>query len=326
MLFKHLITICFFCIFLFSEPGYAKIHAYLEGSNLTASFSAVSNIPPFLKQGDFITIKTLTPPASVLYSGSLNWTAGDTSCAEPSAHPLKYEAYKWPESIEMGNMKLVLDNADSMGIVTGTAPRLCLDYQPNGGAAGTQNNREFVGNGMQARYRVSQIYQAGSSSHTTSIYVISGRTEYDTNTTLNKLKYLLSVFSPVQVTVTTNVKNWCSASVGPGRDILLSHGVMGPGAVNNNMAVTAIQLSCIGEGAQFQLKWFGEGSAGEIKRVDLNAGVYTEISIDGISTDGKVYVPVNNTITLNVKSTLKVNGPLKAGRFDASQILLIDVL
>lgn len=326
MFFKKMITICFLSAFLFSVSGHAKIHAYLEGSNLTASFSAVSNIPPFLKQGDFITIKTLTPPASVLYSGYLNWTAGDTSCAAPSARPLKYEAYKWPESIEMGNMRLVLDNADSMGIVTGTAPRICLDYQPNGGAAGTQNNREFVGSGMQARYRVSQIYQAGSSSNTTSIYVISGRTEYDENTTLNKLKYLLSVFSPVQVTVTTNVKNWCSASVGPGRDILLTHGVMGPDTVNNNTAATAIQLSCIGEGAQFQLKWFGEGSAGETKRIDINPGIYTELNIEGVSKEGKVYVPVNNTVTLNVKSTLKVHGPLEAGRFDISQILLINVL
>ncbi|ENJ7143927.1 hypothetical protein AB1683_004751 [Escherichia coli] len=319
------ICIAVFWVFL-CEVSYAKLNTFLENSNLTASFSAVADIPPFMKQGDTLSIRTLTPPGSgSLYTGTLNWTSGDTVCSSPSVKPYKYEVYNWPAYIEMENMRLDLIDSESMGIEVGTAPRICADYQPGGDATGTRSDRVFVGSGMQRVYRVSQIYQAGSASKIVNIPVMSGRSEYSESEIISRLKSYLSAFRPVSVNLTTSVKNWCSASVGPGKDIALSHGTLTPVEVPGNISTSVMQLSCQGEGADFKLKWFGGENAANGKEIDLGKGISSTLKISGLSGDGKVYVPANSTVSLTVSSTLKLSGEPEAGDFSASQILIIDV-
>ncbi|EKK2776119.1 hypothetical protein PMJ70_004702 [Escherichia coli] len=319
------ICIAVFLVFL-CEVSYAKLNTFLENSNLTASFSAVADIPPFIKQGDTLSIRTLTPPGSgARYTGTLNWTSGDTVCSSPSVKPYKYEVYNWPAYIEMENMRLDLIDSESMGIEVGTAPRICADYQPGGDATGTRSDRVFVGSGMQRVYRVSQIYQAGSASKIVNIPVMSGRSEYSESEIISRLKSYLSAFRPVSVNLTTSVKNWCSASVGPGKDIALSHGTLTPVEVPGNISTSVMQLSCQGEGADFKLKWFGGENAANGKEIDLGKGISSTLKISGLSGDGKVYVPANSTVSLTVSSTLKLSGEPEAGDFSASQILIIDV-
>lgn len=168
--------------------------------------------------------------------------------------PYKYEGYKWPESIDMGNLKLSLVEPNTLGIVTGTAPNICSNYQPGGEGYGYHTDWLFVGNGMTATYRVSQIYRAGSASINTSVKVISGRSEYSQEEIISKLNNLQQFFQPVSVVLTTNVKNWCSASVGTGHDILLNHGEISVDKVNNHQVSTPIYLTCEGDGAYFRLK------------------------------------------------------------------------
>ncbi|EGH9955590.1 TPA: hypothetical protein O7V46_004799 [Escherichia coli] len=311
---------------LLCEVSDAKLNTFLDNSNLTTSLSAVADIPPFMKQGDTLSIRTLTPPGSgALYTGTLKWTSGDTVCSSPSIKPYKYEVYNWPAYIEMENMRLDLIDSESMGIEIGTAPRICADYQPGGSATGTLSNRVFVGSGMKRVYRVSQIYQAGSSSKIVNIPVMSGRSEYAELEIISKLRNYIPVFRPVSVNLTTIVKNWCSASVGPGKDIALSHGTLMPVEVPGNISTSIMQLSCQGEGADFKLKWFGGRNAGNSKEIALGKGISSTLKINGLSGDGKVYVPANSTVSLTVSSTLKISGELEAGDFSASQTLIIDV-
>ncbi|ENX5289502.1 hypothetical protein ACFPUD_005067, partial [Escherichia coli] len=254
-------------------------------------------------------------------------TSGDGWCVSPSVRPYKYEAYKWPETIDMDNLRLSLVEPENLGITTGTAPRICSDYQPGGDASGYRTNWVFVGNGMTATYRVSQIYSAGSSTINTNVKVISGRSEYSPGEIINKIKNLQHYFQPVNITLTTNVKNWCSASVGPGRDILLNHGELSASKVNNHQVSSPVQLSCTGEGAYFQLKWFEGQTAGTKKIIDIKAGLQSELSIEGIPEDGKVFVPVNTPVRLDIRSILKTNNNINIdpGPFSASQILVIDI-
>ena len=319
--------ICIAVFFSFlCEVSYAKLNTFLENSNLTASFSAGADIPSFMKQGDTLSIRTITPPGSgTLYTGTLNWTVGDTVCSSPSTKPYKYEVYNWPAYIEMENMRLDLIDSESMGIAVGTAPRKCSDYHPGGAASGRLHNRVFVGSGMKRVYRVSQIYQAGSASKIVNIPVMSGRSEYGESEIIAKLRSYLPIFRPVSVNLTTTVKNWCSASVGPGKNITLSHGTLMPAEVPGNISTSIMQLSCQGEGADFKLKWFGGGDAGNSKEIELGKGISSTLKISGLSGDGKVYVPANSTVSLTVSSTLKLSGEPEAGNFSASQILIIDV-
>ena len=305
----------------------ARMNNYIQSSTLTASFSSIADIPAFLKQGDIVKIHIRTPPSSsVLYAGTATYTSGDERCISPSVHPYKYEAYKWPETIDMDNLKLSIVEPENLGITTGTAPRICSDYQPSGDQTGYRTNWEFVGNGMTATYRVSQIYSAGSATINTNVKVISGRSEYSPGEIINKIKNLQHYFQPVNITLTTNVKNWCSASVEPGRDILLNHGELNASKVNNHQVSFPIQLSCTGEGAYFQLQWFEGQTAGTKKIIDIKTGLQTELSIEGIPENGKVFVPVNTSVRLDVKSTLKTNSfNIAPGPFSASQVLVIDV-
>lgn len=306
--------------------GTAQMNNYIHSSTLTASFSSVTEVPAFLKQGDIVRILTQTPPGSARYTGTAVHTSGDGWCVSPSVRPYKYEAYKWPETIDMDNLRLSLVEPENLGITTGTAPRICSDYQPGGDASGYRTNWVFVGNGMTATYRVSQIYSAGSSTINTNVKVISGRSEYSPGEIINKIKNLQHYFQPVNITLTTNVKNWCSASVGPGRDILLNHGELSASKVNNHQVSSPVQLSCTGEGAYFQLKWFEGQTAGTKKIIDIKAGLQSELSIEGIPEDGKIFVPVNTPVRLDIKSILKTNNiNIEPGPFSASQILVIDI-
>ncbi|EFO1000740.1 hypothetical protein SMW60_004797 [Escherichia albertii] len=318
------------CFFLLSGvipfSSIAQMNNYIHSSTLTASFSSVAEVPAFLKQGDIVRIQTHTPPSSARYVGTAVHTSGDEWCISPSVHPYKYEAYKWPETIDMDNLRLSLVEPEDLGITTGTAPRKCRDYQPGGDASGYRTNWVFVGNGMTATYRVSQIYSAGSATINTNVKVISGRSEYSPEEIINKIKNLQHYFQPVNITLTTNVKNWCSASVGPGRDVLLEHGELSASKANNHQVSSPIQLSCTGEGAYFQLKWFEGQTAGIKKVIDIKTGLQTELSIEGIPEDGKVLVPVNTPVRLNVKSTLKTNNiNIESGPFSASQVLVIEI-
>lgn len=306
--------------------GTAQMNNYIYSSTLTASFSSVAEVPAFLKQGDIVRILTQTPPGSAMYAGTAVHTSGDEWCVSPSVRPYKYEAYKWPETIDMDNLRLSLAEPENLGITTGTAPRICSDYQPGGYASGYRTDRFFVGNGMTATYRVSQIYRAGSATINTNVKVISGRSEYSPGEIINKIKNLQHYFQPVNITLTTNVKNWCSASVGPGRDILLNHGELSASKVNNHQVSSPVQLSCTGEGAYFQLKWFEGQTAGTKKIIDIKTGLQSELSIEGIPEDGKVFVPVNTPVRLDIKSILKTNNiNINPGPFSASQILVIDI-
>lgn len=322
---KYSIAILYSAVFLCGS-SHAKLNTYLEGSNLVTSFSAIADIPPFLKQGDLLSIRTLTPPGSgALYTATLNWTPGDTGCSFPSSKPKKYELYNWPTFIEMGNMRLDLVDSESMGIETGKAPRICADYQIGGSATGTRSDREFVGNGMKKTYRVSQIYQAGSDSKAVSIYVTSGRSEYSEGEIISKLKNYLYIFRPVSINITTSVKSWCSASVGPGKDIQLSHGVITPADISGNTVTSAMQLSCQGEGANFKLKWLDGNSADNPKDIDLKNGISSKLVINGLSSGGNIYIPKDSTTSINISSILRINGRLIPGKFKASQVLLIDI-
>ncbi len=318
------------CFFLLSGvipfSSIAQMNNYIHSSTLTASFSSVAEVPAFLKQGDIVRILTHTPPSSARYVGTAVHTSGDEWCISPSVRPYKYEAYKWPETIDMDNLRLSLVEPEDLGIATGTAPRKCSDYQPGGDAYGYRTNWVFVGNGMTATYRVSQIYSAGSATINTNVKVISGRSEYSPGEIINKIKNLQHYFQPVNITLTTNVKNWCSASVGPGRDVLLEHGELSASKANNHQVSSPIQLSCTGEGAYFRLKWFEGQTAGIKKVIDIKTGLQTELSIEGIPEDGKVFVPVNTPVRLNVKSTLKTdNINIESGPFSASQVLVIEI-
>ncbi|HBA3592194.1 TPA: hypothetical protein J5G22_003300 [Escherichia coli] len=304
----------------------AQMNNYIHSSTLTASFSSVADTPAFLKQGDIVKIQTRTPPGSVVYAGTAAHTSGDEWCISPSVRPYKYEVYKWPETIDMDNLRLSLVEPDNLGIVTGTAPKICSAYQPGGSASGYRTNWEFVGNGMTAKYRVSQIYHAGSATINTNVKVISGRSEYSPGGIINKINHFQHYFQPVNISLTTNVKNWCSASVGPGRDILLNHGKLSASKVNNHLVSSPVQLSCTGEGAYFQLKWFEGQTAGTKKIIDIKTGLQTELSIEGIPEDGKVFVPVNTPVKLDIKSILKTNNiNIDPGPFSASQVLVIDI-
>ncbi|ENT8682746.1 hypothetical protein ACFGUU_004513, partial [Escherichia albertii] len=79
---------------------------------------------------------------------------------------------KWPETIDMDNLRLSLVEPENLGITTGTAPRICSDYQPGGDASGYGTNWVFVGNGMTTTYRVSQIYSAGSATQLPSTVIL----------------------------------------------------------------------------------------------------------------------------------------------------------
>ncbi|EDX8870369.1 hypothetical protein K7P98_001374 [Salmonella enterica] len=321
------VQLCFFMLSgVIPLSSIAQMNNYVHSSTLTASFSSVAEVPAFLKQGDTVRILTHTPSSSARYAGTAAHTNGDEWCVSPSVRPYKYEAYKWPETIDMDNLRLSLVDPENLGITTGTAPRICFDYQPGGDAFGYKTNWEFVGNGMTATYRVSQIYRAGSATINTNVKVISGRSEYSSEEIINKIKNLQHYFQPVNITLTTNVKNWCSASVGPGRDILLDHGELSASEVNNHQVSSPIQLSCTGEGAYFQLKWFEGQTAGTKKIIDIKTGLQTELSIEGIPEDGKVFVPVNTLVRLDVKSALKTsNINIEPGSFSASQILVIEI-
>lgn len=311
---------------IFPVNGITKMNNYIHNSTLTASFFSVADIPAFLKQGDIVKIRTRTPPASVWYAGTATHTGGDEWCISPSVHPYKYEAYKWPETIDMDNLRLSLIEPNTLGIVTGTAPRRCSDYQPGGNASGYRTNWEFVGNGMTATYRVSQIYHAGSATINTSVKVISGRSEYSPVEIINKINNLQHYFQPVNVNLTTNVKNWCSASVGPGRDILLEHGELSATHVNNHQVKSPLQFSCTGEGAYFQLRWSDGTNAGTQKMINIKSGLQTELSVEGLPKDGRIYVPVNTLVRLDVTSVLKTNSiNVEPGPFWASQVMIIDI-
>ena len=305
----------------------AKMNGYIEGSNLPGFFSAKTSDTAFLKQGDTVKIQVTTPPASSQYAGTFVLTSGDERCSLPSVRPYKYEGYKWPESIDMGNLKLSLVEPNTLGIVTGTAPNICSNYQPGGGGYGYHTDWLFVGNGMTATYRVSQIYRAGSASINTSVKVISGRSEYSQEEIISKLNNLQQFFQPVSVVLTTNVKNWCSASVGTGHDILLNHGEISVDKVNNHQVSTPIYLTCEGDGAYFRLKWF-EGQNADTKRtINIGSGLQTELSIEGGLKNGKVYVPKDSTTKVDVKSILKTSDMnVTPGAFSVSQVLVIDTM
>lgn len=304
----------------------SQMNNYIHSSNLTASFSSVAELPAFLKQGDIVKIRTQTPAGSVPYAGTAAHTIGDDRCISPSEHPYKYEAYKWPETIDMENLRLSLIEPDALGITTGVAPKICSDYQPGGNQFGYHTNWQFVGNGMVATYRVSQIYRAGSASINTNVKVISGRSEYSPREIINKANNLQHYFHPVYIRLTTNVKNWCSASVGPSRDIVLDHGKLSASQVNNHQVQFPLQFSCVGEGAYFQLKWSEGTNAATKKLINIKSGLQTELSVEGLPVDGKVFVPVNLPVRLDVKSTLKTNNiNIEPGPFSASQVMIIDI-
>lgn len=311
---------------LISVNSIAKMNNYIHSSNLTSSLSSVADIPAFLKQGDIVKIRTSTPAGSVQYAGTSAHTSGDEWCISPTVRPYKYEAYKWPETIDMDNLRLSLVEPDTLGIVTGTAPRICSDYQPGEYAFGYKTTWEFVGNGMTATYRVSQIYHAGIATINTNVKVVSGRSEYSSGEIINKINNLQHYFQPVNISLTTNVKNWCSASVGPGRDILLDHGELSASHVNNHQVKSPLQLSCTGEGAYFQLKWSEGTNAGAQKTISIKSGLQTELSVEGLPNDGRIYVPVNTPVRLDVKSVLKTNSiNVEPGPFSASQVMIIDI-
>lgn len=309
-----------------SGKSIAKLHQYIEGSGLSPQIFAVADIPEFLKQGDIIKITTHTPPGTTHYAGTPKYTSGDNVCASPADYPYKYEGYKWPGTIEMSNLSLSIVDVDSFGVVTNNAPLICFEYQPGGSASGFTPNWEFVGMGMTAKYIVSQVYSAGNATTNIGIGVISGRSEYSQKEIINKIKNLQGYFQTINVEVTTNVKNWCSASLGRGGDVLLDHKELSAENVNNHQVSSSIQLVCEGEGADFRLKWFEGGSAGEIKVIDIKNGLKTELYVEGVSANGTVYVPKNSTKNVNIISKLKSNGGVEAGHFSASQILVIEVV
>ncbi|WP_251005214.1 MrpH family fimbial adhesin [Escherichia coli] len=301
------------------------MNQYIWGSGLAASLVAVTDILEFLKQGDTIRVSTITPPVTFHYAGTPAYTNSDELCVAPSDYPHKYEGYKWPETIEMDNLSLSLVESESFGVVTNKAPLKCLEYQPGGSASGYTPNWEFVGSGMTVTYIVSQVYRAGSATSNIGIGVISGRSEYAPREIVNKIKNLQNYFQSVNVTLTANVKNWCSASIGRKDGILLDHKELSAGKINNHQVSSSIQLSCQGEGADFYLKWFDGGNA-ESKTINIKRNLQTELKVQGVSANGVVNVPANSTVNVDITSTLKSIGDVDAGPFSASQILVIEVV
>lgn len=313
-----------FFLLVFSESSYATMFGYLGDTSLSGVMEGSVSIPPFVKQGDIVTIqakvKSFTYGARWMLSQKYN------TCDSPNEYPKVFEVVEWPREIKSSNAVLTLISPDSgFGISSRTSVRQCHTYIQEDSSWKPAWETTGTGNAYQAKYRVSQITAAKTDNVRISLLVGSGRSELSEGEIVNEIKKYKSAFGSIMLDIPVVVRKWCSANVTDGKDLVLSYGVLAPSDIEGKRRSQSVSLRCEGSDGEFNLSWGNGENVNTTRKIDLKQGVESNLSINGADELGKVKVLADTDKSIIVTSVLKAKAKVMAGAFSGGEVLVIAI-
>lgn len=315
--------LCFFAL-VFSGSSYATMFGYLGESNLSGVMEGSVSIPPFVKQGDIVTIQAKTKS----FTYGARWTLSQkyNTCDSPNEYPKVFEVVEWPRKIKSSNAVLTLVSPDSgFGISSRPSIRQCHTYIRENAPWEPAREVTGTGNAYQAQYRVSRITAAKTDNVRISLLVGSGRSELSEGEIVNEMKKYKSAFGSIMLDIPVVVRKWCSANVTDGKELVLSHGVLAPSEIEGNRRSQSVSLRCEGSDGEFNLSWGNGENVNTTRKIDLKQGVESSLSINGADELGKVKVLADTDKSITITSVLKAKTNMMAGTFSGGDVLVIAI-
>lgn len=290
-----------------------------------AGYQTNVEVPPILKEGDFITFTMQSSPTGdFISSGQLEWTHG-LECKDRGMYIV--DVLGFPKSFSpspdvelvyaepVGSVTQVVNMYNGLiglSVVEGTSNK-CEQY-----AEWTKSPRNYYGSGkiVGAKYRVVKLGAPGPFAW--SLPVETYFTRRDTEAGWIDMGSLSGVANKDNYTFSGTIRGWCKVQT---KQILLDHKTMTPDMVENNKVNSKLTLECGGGG--FGSAKIALSNHSDKSTVDFGNGIKSEVTI----SDSKVDIDKDSSVDITVSSRLiAASKEITAGEFNGAEVVTVEWL